>query len=88
MKVSDKVIRVGSNDGEPNVTDWNGSCPEFGKVYVVSDVWDTRIGPQMMLVGFGPAPYIHGFKTGWLCKYFRLLEEVQAENRSKMKQVI
>jgi len=82
---SDKVIRVGSTS--PNSKNvfwgWAGKQPSMGKVYVVSDCWNTPIGPQLMLVGFGPAPILNGKKTGWACKYFRLLDEVKAENKQK-----
>ncbi len=44
FKISDKVMRVGSNDrdvpGAVVYCDYSGPLPEFGKVYVVEDDLD------------------------------------------------
>ncbi len=86
FKISDKIMRVGSNDKEesnPNAIvycDYSGPMPQFGLVYVVEDVWDTALGQQLIPVGFGPAPVINGTKTGWFSKHFRLLSQIQSEN--------
>lgn len=77
----DKVMRVGSTS--PNVktiVDYRGTRPQFGKVYVVSHCWMTSLGPQCFFVGFGEPPIFHGKATGWMCKYFRKLEEIKAQN--------
>lgn len=54
--------------------------PEFGRIYVVSDCWETSIGSQVWLIGMGAlfAPIINGFKTGWRAENFRKLEEIKA----------
>lgn len=87
MKVGDKVVRVGSNSPSDksvvSAKHWVRKCPKFNTVYVVSDAWDTSLGRQIMLIGFGPAPIINGYKTGWLAKHFRLLDEVRKESALK-----
>jgi len=80
-------MRIGSNTGAKNIVPYSGPVPQFGKVYVVADCWDTDIGPQWFPVGFGATPIIHGRKTGWACKYFRKLDEIKAENKEPSKKV-
>jgi len=71
--IGDKIVRVDRSHNRGMAH--NYAIPRCGIVYCVSDCWETVIGWQCWLVGWGPTPIITGLKTGWSTAPFRKVSE-------------
>ena len=80
FKISDKVVCV--DNSAPKV-DWDNVVTK-GRVYVIRAAWLSSLGkPLVLTVGDSDALNFHGLPMGWAASRFRLLSDVQAENRER-----
>jgi hypothetical protein len=86
MKIGDKVVYVhkGHASVESNPRYWMlGEHLKIGRVYVIQNFAVTN--GHLGLILIGSTAGIDHFETGWDARCFRLLDQLQEENRERDK---